>query len=205
MTLTSTFTLFIAMLVVAIIPGPGVFAVVSRSMASGFFHGVVTAMGIVCGDYVFIILSIYGLSTVAQSMGELFIVVRYCGAAYLCWLGITLLRNSTRSIEVQSIKELSWSSNFFAGFLTTLANPKAILFYASLFPAFVDVTSVTMLDLAIVMFVITIAVLGVMVTYAYLTTRASQLFQSAKANRILNMSAGSVMLGCGLLLALRKT
>jgi threonine/homoserine/homoserine lactone efflux protein len=205
MTLTSTFTLFIAMLVVAIIPGPGVFAVVSRSMASGFFHGVVTAMGIVCGDYVFIILSIYGLSTVAQSMGELFILVRYCGAAYLCWLGITLLRNSTRSIEVQSIKELSWSSNFFAGFLTTLANPKAILFYASLFPAFVDVTSVTMLDLAIVMFVITIAVVGVMVAYAYLTTRASQLFHSAKANKIVNMTAGSVMLGCGLLLALRKT
>jgi threonine/homoserine/homoserine lactone efflux protein len=204
MTMTSAFTLLMAMLVVALIPGPGVFAVVSRSIASGFFHGAVTAMGIVCADYVFIILSIYGLSAVAESMGDLFVLVRYCGAAYLCWLGITLLRDTAKSVELSSIQELSWRSNFFAGFLTTLGNPKAILFYVSFFPAFVDVTSVTFLDLIIVMSVITIAVVGVMLTYAYLAARASQLFESTKANKMLNVTAGSVMLGCGLLLASRK-
>jgi threonine/homoserine/homoserine lactone efflux protein len=205
MTLTSTFTLFVAMIIVAIIPGPGVFAVVSRSIASGFFHGAVTSIGIVCGDYVFIILSIYGLSAAAESMGELFVLVKYCGAAYLCWLGITLLRDSARSIEVKSIKELSWRSNFFAGFVTTLGNPKAILFYASFFPAFVDVSTVTFSDVAIVILAITIAVVGVMVAYAYLATKASQLFHSTKANKILNVTAGGVMLGCGLLLAFRKS
>ena len=59
MTIASMFSLFVALLILAVIPGPGVFTVVARSMASGFSHGIITICGIVCGDYIFIILSLY--------------------------------------------------------------------------------------------------------------------------------------------------
>lgn len=203
MTFANIVALFLAMVVVALIPGPGVFAVVARSMASGFSQGLVTVMGIVCGDYIFIILSLYGLSAVAQSMGELFLIVKYLGAAYLCWLGLKLLFQKPAAVEINSINNSSSISNFLAGLLTTLGNPKAILFYVSFFPAFFNVSDVSAVDVGIIMLTATISFGGVMAAYAYAASRASYLFKSTKANRVLNVTAGSVMLGSGTYLAIK--
>ena len=52
MTVSSMLSLFLALVVLAVIPGPGVFTVVARSMASGFNRGLVTVFGIIFGDYI---------------------------------------------------------------------------------------------------------------------------------------------------------
>jgi len=201
MTITSMVSLFVALVILAVIPGPGVFTVVARSMASGFFHGLVTVFGIVFGDYIFIILSVYGLSAFASTMGGIFTFIKYAGAAYLVWLGIKLLLTKYSSVEVKPIIELSFFSNFIAGLATTLSNPKAILFYVSFFPAFINVQSVTVIEIGQLLLVATIAVGSVMTAYAYAASKASLLFESSRAAKTLNVTAGSIMVGSGVLLA----
>jgi threonine/homoserine/homoserine lactone efflux protein len=201
MTITSMVSLFVALVILAVIPGPGVFTVVARSMASGFFHGLVTVFGIVFGDYIFIILSVYGLSALASTMGEIFTFIKYAGAAYLVWLGIKLLLTKYSSVEVKPIIELSFFSNFIAGLATTLSNPKAILFYVSFFPAFINLQSVTVIEIGQLLLVATMAVGSVMAAYAYAASKAGLLFKSSRTAKTLNVAAGGIMVGSGVLLA----
>ena len=201
MTIASIFSLFVALIILAVIPGPGVFTVVARSMASGFSHGLVTVFGIVFGDYIFIILSIYGLSALASTMGGFFTFVKYAGAFYLVWLGVKLLLTKHSSVEIKPIVELSFLSNFTAGLVTTLSNPKAILFYVSFFPAFVNVQSVNIIQIFQLLLVATVAVGSVYAGYAYAASKASRLFKSSRANKTLSIAAGSIMVGSGVLIA----
>ena len=204
MTFSSITALFGAMIVLAIIPSPSVFAVVARTIASGFIHGLVTVIGILVGDFVFIILALYGLSAIAQTMDSLFVVVKYLGAAYLIWLGIQLWRSKSKTVEVEGIKESSWLSNFLSGLFITLGDQKAFLFYLGFFPAFVDLKNVSIVDTSIIMAIATIAVGGVKLGYAYMADKARLLFQSSRAKKIINITAGSVMIGTAILL-LAKT
>jgi len=201
MTIASMFSLFIALVILAIIPGPGVFTVVARSMASGASHGLVTIFGIVFGDYIFIILSLYGLSAFASSMGVFFTFVKYAGAIYLIWLGVKLLLTKYNSVEVKPVIELSFLSNFVAGLVTTLSNPKAILFYVSFFPAFINVQSITFVEIWQLLLIATLAVGGVMSVYAYAASKASRIFKNSGAAKTLNVAAGTIMVGSGVLLA----
>lgn len=201
MTIASMFSLFVALVVLAVIPGPGVFTVVARAMASGFLHGLVTVFGIVFGDYIFIVLSLYGLSALASTMGGFFTFVKYAGAMYLIWLGVKLLLAKYSSVEVKPVIEFSFLSNFVAGLVTTLSNPKAILFYVSFFPAFINVQSVTIVEIWQLLLVATLAVGGVMAMYAYAASRASRIFKSSRAAKTLNVAAGTIMVGSGVLLA----
>lgn len=192
--------LFVAMVVLAVVPGPGVFAVVARSIASGFSHGAMTSVGIICGDFVFILLAIYGLSAASAYLGNLFSIVGYLGGIYLIWLGISLWRIKPQAFEVKAIAEPSWQSNFLAGLFVTLSNPKAILFYAGFFPAFLDLSALSVMDTLLIMAVALFAVGGTMLVYAYIASRAKKAFQSARAERLINLTAGSVMLATGLFL-----
>ena len=198
MTFSSIVALFSAMIALAIIPDTSVIAVVARSMTSGFVHGFVTVIGIVAGDIVFILLAVYGLSAMAETMGSLFVLVKYLGAVYLLWLGLGLWRSKSKSVEIEGIKELSWLSNFLCGLLITLGDPKAIFFYISFLPAFVDLSSVTIVDTIIIMVSATIAVGSVKLAYAYMADKSRLLFKSARTKKIINFTAGSVMIGTGI-------
>lgn len=200
MTFSSSAALFGAMFVLAIAPAPSVFAVVARSISSGFYHGVVTAIGIVVGDFIFIILAVSGLWSIAETMGSLFILVKYLGGAYLIWLGVGLWRSKSKTVEVKGIKELSWSSNFLCGLFITLGDPRAILFYMSLLSAFVDLSKVSVLDAGIIMAIATIAVGGAKIGYAYMAHKARYIFKSTKAKKAMNISSGSIMVGTGVYL-----
>lgn len=204
MTIAVSLSLFIAMVILAVIPGPGIFAVVARSISSGLAQGMVTVAGIVFGDYVFILLSLYGLSTLAQSMGDLFLAIKYAGAAYLCWLGWQMIRAKPVAAEIQPLTRTSGFANFLTGLFTTMGNPKAILFYVSFFPAFIDMQTVSLSDAASILVIATVAVGGVMTIYAYTASKARHFFTNTNAIRTLNVTAGGIMLGSGTLLAIKN-
>ncbi len=203
MTFTSIFSLFVALVILAATPGPGVFTVVARSMAAGFFSGLATVLGIVFGDYIFIVLSVCGLAALASAMGGFFAFIKYAGAIYLIFLGMKLLLAKSNSVEIKPAAKHSLSSNFLAGLVTTLSNPKAILFYVSFFPAFVDVQHVTSFQVFQLLLVATVAVGFVMAGYAYTASKARGFFKNSGASKKLNVTAGSIMVGSGALLAVK--
>lgn len=197
MTFFSTLALAGAIFLLAITPGPGIFATLSRAMASGFKHAAMLTLGLVIGDIIFLMLAIFGLSAIAHIMGDLFICIKYLGGVYLIWLGFKLFREKPKPITIKGIKELSWTTNLFSGLFITLGNPKVILFYLSFLPTFVDLETLTKTDIITVTFIIFTVIGGVLLSYAYLATKAKKFFKNKKSETRINRIAGFVMMGTG--------
>ena len=204
LTLESTLALFGAMVALAMLPSLSVLAVVARSAALGFSHGLATAMGIVVGDFIFIVLAIYSLSAVAENMSGLFKLVQYGGGIYLIWSGIKLIRDRSKSMEVVRVETTSRLSSFASGLSITLSDQKAIFFYLSFFPAFLNLNQVSIFDVIIVMAISTVAVGGVKIGYAYLADRARFLGQSHSMRRVINLTTGSLLMVTGIFLLTKR-
>jgi threonine/homoserine/homoserine lactone efflux protein len=204
MTLNIVISLIIAMLILAIVPGPAVFAVVSKSISSGFTHGLFITIGIVLGDFIFILLAIFGLTTISGLLGNVFFILKYLGAIYLICLGVNAWKSKPKDIQLKTDSKSSLISNFLTGLFITLGNPKAILFYISFFPAFIELNSITTKDILIIMFIATITIGGINIVYAYTAHKAKKYFRSKEANNKLNKVSGSLMVGTGVTIILKS-
>ena len=186
------------MLGLAAVPSVSVALVVARGAALGVRNGAAVAAGIVLGDLVFVALAILGLHAIAETMGSFFIVVRYAAGAYLIWLGVGLIRSRDRIFRRPAAPDRSTLlASFASGFALTLGDVKAIFFYASLFPAFVDVTSLEFGDAAVVVLITITAVGGVKLAYAFAARRIVLRLESRERDTIILSTAGTVMVGTG--------
>lgn len=208
MTLPSMLTLFFSMVILAAIPGPGVLIIVSRTLTGGFISGVMASVGILLGDYVFIALAFWGLSALASSFHELFQLIKYAGAIYLIYLGIHILLPETKtntkpSTTLIKADKTSHTVDVIAGLITTLSNPKAILFYASFFPAFLSSPS-SMLDLALLYLIATIAIGSVMLMYVFIAIKGKSMSKNGPFTLALKYISSFTLIGCGLLVATKS-
>ena len=96
----------------------------------------------------------------------------------------------------------SWVASVTSGFLITFGDPKAILFYVGLLPAFVEMTTLAWTDILTVMAAATVTIATVKLSYAYLADRARALFENSRARLIMNVLGGGVLAGTGLFLLL---
>ncbi len=205
MTIYSAIGFFVAMLILAASPGPGVFATVARALASGFRPALAVIGGIVLGDIIFLLFAAFGLSMVARALGGLFFIVKLCGGAYLIWLGIKIwLKNPEPLADGPDDHRGPRWGNFVSGLVITLSNPKVILFYCGFLPTFLDLSTLTALDLAIVVGIISTVLVGVLGSYAYLASRARNMFTRRRSIRRLNRAAGGVMVAAGVTIAVRS-
>ncbi|WP_197675090.1 LysE family translocator [Halopseudomonas salegens] len=198
MNLIEIVALFVVMTILALIPSTSVALVVVRSSTAGFWSGAAVAAGIVLGDLVFVFFAVLGMVALAEVMGGFFLVLRYMAGLYLIWFGISLLR-AKAFLPVRSVDHsaASLSANFASGLIVTLGDVKAIFFYASLFPAFVDLGAVTLADIALIVIITVVAVGGAKLAYAGVAGRVLSLVDGFRARRTLNMTAGGFMLGAG--------
>jgi threonine/homoserine/homoserine lactone efflux protein len=202
MTIESILALFVAMLISAAVPGPGVVACVARAIASGFQDTLYVIGGILIGNIAFLMIAIFGLVAAAQTLGSLFIVVKYLGALYLIWLGLKLWRSTpNREISIINGRSSSSMSSFLTGLVVPFSNSSVIFFYISLLPSFIDLTSLSWTDVLIAMFVISIALLTVLTIYSYSAAKVRKIFRNHKALRRLNRGAGTLMIGTGVYVA----
>lgn len=201
MAFSSMVALFTAMVVLAAIPSVSVLAVSTRSATFGLLHGVCTTIGIVVGDIIFIIIAIWGLSLLAETLGSLFFLIKYLGGAYLIGLGIGLCRSKSTPIETVEANS-SFISSFLTGLLITLADQKATLFYLGFFPAFLDISKISAFDTAVIIAITILSVGGVKLCYAVMANRARSLIRSP-IQKSLNLAAGFVMITVGLFLIVK--
>ncbi|KAA0680596.1 LysE family translocator [Roseomonas genomospecies 6] len=185
-------------------PGPGVFAVVSRSMAIGSRRTMGFIGGMVLGDLVLLGLAMSGLAAVATVLGDVFQILTYLAAAYLIHLGVGCWRHATNAASLPSPSPSpSNARGFVGGFAITLSNPKTILFYMAFLPAFVDLSHLTLPDTVLVALVVGGVLFGVMTTYSVASATARALFRSPRALMILNRTAACLMVATGLFIAFR--
>ena len=180
-----------SMVVLAAIPSVSVLAVTARAAAFGFAHGFYTALGIVAGDIIFILIAVYGLVYISNLMGDQFLIVQLIGAAYLIWLGISLWRQSGNTATSEHAGETSSGSSFLSGLLITIGDQKAILFYLGFFPAFIELDRMTSADTLIIVLLAALGVGGPKLVYAWLADRARVALQDNNAARWLNRLASA--------------
>ena len=137
----STLYLFlVATLALNITPGPDMLYVIVRSIGQGRMAGVASALGIGAGCIVHTVAVALGLSALLRSLPLAFDIVKYVGAAYLCYLGIkTLISKSQIAID-GPVRKDTLASVFAQGVLTNVLNPKVALFFLAFLPQFVSET-----------------------------------------------------------------
>lgn len=199
MSIFDSLSLFIIMITLAAIPSTSVALVVARSATHGVANGVAVSAGIVLGDLVFIVLAVMGLSLIAQSMGWLFMLVKYIGGAYLIWLGISLIavKDSTAANSDNTSNKDGLLTSFLAGLFLTLGDVKAIFFYVSLFPTFIELSSLSVFDVFIIVVIAVVSVGGVKVAYAISASKVVTISRHKRLQTIIKKLAGGFMLGAG--------
>jgi len=190
------------MALLAAVPSISVLAVTARAAGGGFAQGAWTTLGIVVADLLFIVLAIFGLVLLVEALGELFVLVRWLGAAWLVVLGVLLWRAVPPGGSAAVTAPPSRFASFLAGLLLTLADQKAILFYLGFLPAFVDLATLTLADAGLICGAAIAAVGGVKLVYAGLAARAGRTF-GLRAGRWLNRLAAAVLVLVGGAVALR--
>lgn len=198
MSLLEILTLLGAMVALALVPSTSVALVVARSSSAGFSSGCAVVAGIVVGDLVFVSLAVLGMAALAEVVGSFFLILRYLAGAYLIWFGISLIR-SKASLQLedsgQSVSKLS--ASFLSGLLLTLGDVKAVFFYASLFPAFVDLEAIGAKDMAIIAVITIVSVGSVKLGYAYFADAVASFVINHRAERAVKVAAGGLMVGAG--------
>jgi threonine/homoserine/homoserine lactone efflux protein len=134
-----TLLLFAAAVVVfAIIPGPSVLYIVTRSVAQGRLAGVVSASAVATGNLVHVAAASLGLSALLASSAAAFTVVKYLGAAYLIYLGIKTIRGRDDHDAAAAARRPEPLSRLFRnGVVVAVLNPKTALFFLAFLPQFV--------------------------------------------------------------------
>ena len=127
----------VAVLVFLAIPGPGLLGVLAATGKGGLRAGFASTLGVVVGDWVHMLLAGIGVAALLQANPLVFKAIQYAGAAYLIYIGISLLRAKSDAADVAAPVSAG-SRHFRRGFLITLMNPKAIVFYMAFFPLFID-------------------------------------------------------------------
>jgi threonine/homoserine/homoserine lactone efflux protein len=156
--------LFAAMVLLAALPSASALTVSAIAARSGFRHGAFTTAGIVLGDLLFLLFAVFGLALLVQSLGPAFVLVNLAAGVYLLGLSAVLWRTRRRPAQPASQSPSPPASplaSFLAGLLITLGDQKAALFYLGFLPAFLPLTSLTPLDVAVVAAVVALAVGGV--------------------------------------------
>jgi threonine/homoserine/homoserine lactone efflux protein len=130
----------LASLVLILVPGPDMLFMLGRSIAQGRRAGVVAAFGINAGGYVHLTAAITGLSAILLTSALAFTIVKWAGAAYLIYLGISALRDraSAISLDAGEVAPRRLRAVFVQSFLSDVLNPKVAVFFLALLPQFID-------------------------------------------------------------------
>ncbi|WP_320174402.1 LysE family translocator [Maridesulfovibrio sp.] len=202
MTVTSTIALLFAVLIFAMIPGPGVMSIIAQSVSRGFKSTAIFCLGVVSGDLCYLLMAIFGMGFVAQKLGTGFMVLKWIGAAYLIYLGIKSWMATPPAADCSSLPtEKGVGKTYLAGQCVSLGNPKLIAFYCGFLPGFMDLQALTASDVIIVTCAVIPTVLAVLLSYAWLGDRSRAAIRSPKVWKIANRCAGSVLIGSGVAVA----
>ena len=204
MTLTGLLT-FCAVYALAVgTPGPGIAAVIARSLAHGFKGAPAFVAGFIVGDLTWFAIAATGLAALAKTAETVFVVIKWAGVIYLLYLAWKLWTAPAERVAVADNDERQhgWRA-FAASLMLTLANPKAILFFLALLPTVVDLASMNVVRFVEISLAIVIVMPGVLFTYVFLAARARELFTTPKAVRRLNRSSGVAMAGAAVVIATR--
>jgi threonine/homoserine/homoserine lactone efflux protein len=181
--------------VAAVIPGPGMTALIAHSVRGGSITGFSMLAGLIIGDLLYLSFAVFGLTMMLQNFDGFFKVVSLSSAIYLFYLSIHFWRYNPESIEVNNKNCSSGLLSVFAsGLSITLGNPKTIAFYLAILPLVIKLDVVSVHAWGFVLVPLTIVVLlSVGGAFILGAMKVRYLLTKPQAQRYLFKSAGLIM------------
>ncbi len=198
----------IAGLLLNFTPGPDFLYIVGRSAAQGFRAGVWAALGIGAGCFVHILAAALGLSAILATSALAFTIVKWIGAGYLVYVGISMLlaRRTAAAETIAALPEVSYARIFWQGFLTNALNPKVALFFLAFVPQFIAADSPTKV-MAFLFLGVVFNINGTLwnIFVAWMSSRLlGRLTAATDLGLWLNRAMGGFFVGLGVKLALSE-
>lgn len=184
--------------VLLVIPGPTILLVVSYALGQGWRTALPMAVGVALGDFTAMTLSMLGLGALLAASAAVFTLLKWIGAAYLVWLGVTLWR-AGGSLDAAPRTEASppWRMLTHAWLVTAL-NPKSLIFFVAFLPQFLDPHANVLAQMIVFEATfLTLAFLNAF-TYALIASRARAMVRNGRAIRAVNRVGGTLLIGAGI-------
>ena len=196
-------TFAITVLVLVIVPGPTVSTIVGQSLARGTRAGLAVLLGTQLANYSMVLVVALGMEAVIGFMGWAFDWVKLIGAAYLIWIGISMLRSSGFALGKAGVKPKSDWQLVLQGYVVLWSNPKALIFFGAFLPQFIDPSRSTFWQ--VILFGVVFNVIAAISdgSYAILAGTARNALTGTRI-KLLNRLAGAILVGGGIWLALQK-
>jgi len=192
-----------ALAVAAAVPGPGVVALVARTLGSGPRSSLPMTFGLVLGDLCYLTAAVLGLAFVARAFGTAFLVIKWVGVAYLLWLAYRFWTGGVAVERIEARRGEGPLASFVAGYVLTIGNPKVMVFYLALLPAIVDLGAVSATDYVVLVALTAAVLLMVLLPYILLAARARGVLQTPRAVRIMGRTAAAFLTGAAAAIAAR--
>jgi leucine efflux protein len=193
-----------AVVVFQVIPGAGTITILNATARKGIGSGMKAVFGTLSGDFIYMLAAVLGLAAILSAYPSILASAQWLGAAYLCWLGLKLLRNSpTDEPTDMALKHESWAC-FRRAFAVSLTNPKVIMFFMAFFPLFLSPESTTITLLTLMGHVTAISFVYQTCLVLVGNAVARQLSQWQYVRVVATRLAGVALIGFGLKLAFNK-
>ena len=171
-------------------------------IANSARHGLKKSGWTIAGDLTANILQMtaaaFGIAAVIAASAEAFQIVKWLGVAYLAWIGLRLIISKSQGDDAEAAG--SPIRLFRQGFITSSANPFAVMFFAALFPQFIDPTASTLPQLGILGGTYLLVDGIILLAWGWLAQRAAVRIRR-HAFSLINRVCGTLMLGAAILLA----
>ncbi len=190
-----------ALLILFLTPGPVWVALIARAMSGGFHAAWPLALGVVVGDVLWPFLAILGVTWILSVYGGFLVALKWIACITFLIMGWLVLRNADKTIASDSrLTRPGMWAGFLAGLAVIIGNPKAILFYMGMLPGFFDLTALTWADIAVICFLsFVVPLLGNLILAGFIG-QARRLLTSPTALKRMNVTAGWLLIGVGLVI-----
>ncbi|MCK0745465.1 LysE family translocator [Chromohalobacter nigrandesensis] len=197
--------LFLIMATLTVLsPGPGVVMTLSNSLRYGFMGSLGGIFGIAFGTLLVASISASSVGVILATSAVAFTALKLLGAAYLFYLGIRLWRSPSLTFAERPTQSLGFRRRFLEGLTIQLTNPKAVFFFLSVFPQFINPQWDFTAQFTLLVLTYSTLVIVIHCLYAFFGQQAKGWFRSPTGARVVNRIGGATFMCFGAALASAK-
>ena len=195
----------LAAVMIAAIPGPGIFYVTARTLSGGRRAGIASTFGTALGGLVHVVAGGLGVSAIILASAQLFTGLKLAGALYLIWLGVQTFR-AAGHVAPEQIAPVGAARAFREGVVVEALNPKTAAFFLAFIPQFLDPAAghTALQFMALGLISVALNTFADVIMVAAASTARAHLMRNPRFIQRLRQGSGLFLAGLGISLALAR-
>ncbi|EFL88108.1 LysE family translocator [Ahrensia sp. R2A130] len=174
--------------------------IMSNSIQHGLRRSLWTVFGDLSANVLQMLAAAFGLAAIIATSASAFTIIKWLGVAYLGWIGLQLFLSKPADLRAANTPRKSAGALFRQGFFTSSANPYAVVFFAALFPQFIDPALPVLPQVAVLGATYLVVDGIILLLWGYLAVHSAERIKSFSTG-MMNRVCGILMMGAAALLA----